>query len=81
MCITSDGKRIFLGGNIDNSVRVYSGDPNGLPLEVRKVHGNVTFWPWRDDQILVIALTIQQFTWLNIRVRKRICQYTRRSAR
>ena len=57
MCITSDGKRIFLGGNIDNSVRVYSGDPNGCRLEcMRKVHGNVTSLALAcDDQILVIG--------------------------
>ena len=57
MCITSDGKRIFLGGNIDNSIRVYSGDPNGCRLEcMRKVHGNVTSLALAcDDQILVIG--------------------------
>ena len=44
-------KKNILRGNIDNSVRVYSGDPNGCRLEcMRRVHGNVTFglgvrWP------------------------------------
>ena len=42
MCVTADGKRIFLGGNIDNSVRIYSGDPNGCRLEcMQKVYGGL----------------------------------------
>ena len=55
MCITSDGKRIILGGNIDSSIRIYSGDPNGCRLEcIRKVHGIVTSLALAcNDQILV----------------------------
>ena len=58
MCITSDGKRIFLGGNIDNSVRIYSSDPNGCRLEcMRKVHGGIvtSLALACDDQILVVG--------------------------
>jgi len=58
MCITADGKRIFLGGNIDNSVRIYSGDPNGCRLEcMQKVYGGIvtSLALACDDQILVVG--------------------------